>query len=149
MTQHLREADTPVPAVTSAADDPTSAKLDQLHAQLARFDRNPYLLTVTADHRPHCGTVTAQWDASGTRLTAEAPSSWPGSAAVGYSHVSLVWPPAQPEGYSLVIDGDAVAEGANGLLAICLTRAVLYRRGPGRSGSDTSCASDCIPILGP
>jgi len=71
-------------SVASPAADATTEPLNQLQEQIARFYRDPYLLTVTADNRPRCGTVTVQWDASGRRLIAAAPSSWPGSAQSGY-----------------------------------------------------------------
>lgn len=149
MARHLRTHDTSVPVPSSVPDGTTSEAWGQVHEQISRFPHDPYLLTVTTENRPHCGSVTVRWAADGRRLIAAAPSSWPGSAASGYCRVSLVWPPPQPDGHSLIIDGDArTAPGAGEeMLAIHPTRAVLYRRGPGRPGTDTSCSSDCIPIL--
>jgi len=136
----------PASAAASSAADPTTEPLTQLQEQIARFYRDPYLLTVTADNRPHCGTVTVQWDTSGRRLIAAAPSSWPGSAQSGHCQVSLLWPPPRPDGYSLIVDGDAALVDAEQVLTVRPTRAVLHRRGAGRPGAGASCSSDCIPI---
>lgn len=149
MAGPLRTANAPAPATPPGGNNATPEGWGQLHEQIARSGRDPYLLTVTADNRPHCATVTVQWDTSGRRLITAAPSSWPGSAESGYCQVSLVWPPPQPDGYSLIIDGDAAttASGGKQMIAIGPTRAVLYRRGPSLPGTDTSCSSDCIPVL--
>ncbi|MEO6887348.1 MAG: pyridoxamine 5'-phosphate oxidase family protein [Jatrophihabitantaceae bacterium] len=123
----------------------------QVQEQVSRFPGDPYLLTVTAENRPHCGSVAVRCDDARCLLIVPAPSSWPGSAASGYCQVSLVWPPPAPGGHSLIIDGDAhnVPGAGEQMLAIDPTRAVLYRRGPGLADPDASCSSDCIPILSP
>jgi hypothetical protein len=62
--------------------------------------------------------------------------------------VSLLWPPEQPGGYSLIIDGTAEqAESAR--LAVTPTRAVLHRRGEPLPGGTGSCSHDCVPLFGP
>jgi hypothetical protein len=67
--------------------------------------------------------------------------------AAGYRQVSLLWPPAEPGGYSLMADG-AAGPGQAGTLIVTVTRAVLHRRGPAPAGSTASCGSDCIPLTG-
>jgi hypothetical protein len=127
------------------------APLDRLREQISGFPTEPYLLTVTEASRPHCGTVSLAWDANG-QLLVDAPSSWPGSASSGHSVVSLLWPPGQPGGYSLIVDGTAEQVGSK-QLAVTVTRGVLHRRGqpdPGSTpGGSTSCGHDCVPIVGP
>lgn len=126
-----------------------TAPLDEVRTQIAGFPSDPYLLTVTAEHRPHCATVTPSWDADGTRMVVTAPSGWPGSEAGGLRQVSLVWPPAAPGGYSLIIDGTAgtVQQGDAAMLAVTPTKAVLHRRGAASVDTKSSCGSDCIPLL--
>lgn len=153
MARQLHTSDAPVLAPSPVGEGAMSQAWGQLQEQTSRFLHDPYLLTVTAENRPHCGTVSVRWDADGRLLIAPAPSSWPGSAASGHCQVSLVWPPPQPDGHSLIIDGDArTVPGAgdgDGMEALEIhpTRAVLYRPGAGRPGSGASCGSDCIPIL--
>ena len=123
--------------------------LERLRAEISKCSAEPYLLTVTGSDRPHCGTVTVGWDAPGCRLVVRPPSSWARSEASGRRQVSLLWPPTEPDGYSLIVDGVASAVVSDGetLLAIELTKAVLHRRGPGLPGNGSSCGSDCVPIL--
>jgi hypothetical protein len=128
----------------------TSAR-QRLGDEIDRAGRDPYLLTVTGDDRPHCTCVPAVWD--GSRLLVTAPGTWTASEALGRRYVTLLWPPATPGGYSLIVDGTADALDIDGqrMLALTPTRAVLHRRGQ-PSGptapSGTTCRSDCIPILG-
>lgn len=137
-----RHRHTPDRPVSARASEP----LDRLREQIAECTTEPYLLSVTQSNRPHCGSARPGWDVANLRLTVDAPSSWPGSAASGYCQVSLVWPPAQLGGYSLIVDGTA-AEYEPARLAIAPTRAVLYRPGPAQTSDGSSCGSDCIPIL--
>ncbi len=117
-----------------------AVSLDRLREEVARFGDNPYLLTVTADGRPHAVAVGISWhgDAleagAGTRTVAnvtERPA------------VTLLWPALEPGGYSLIVDGEATAAGAGSgdRLSVQPAKAVLHRRrqdGPG---------SDCVGVL--
>lgn len=133
---------------TSQALDPA---LLELHEAMDRCTTQPYLLTVTAKNRPHCSVATVTWDDATGRVEASAPHNWPASSAAGLRSVTVLWPPAEPGGYSLIVDGDAdcVERGDGVVLSIAVARAVLHRRGMPLADSTTSCGSDCIPILGP
>ncbi|MGH9108321.1 MAG: hypothetical protein ACRDY3_02445 [Acidimicrobiales bacterium] len=127
--------------------------LDRLRAEAGAFAADPYLVTVTPDGRPHCGVVTVGWDGSEGRVLVRAPSGWEASAAAGHRQVTLLWPPDQPGGYSLIVDGlvegaasAAVAPGADRMIAVAPRRAVLHRRGRA-TGPESACGSDCVPIL--
>ncbi len=68
------------------------------------------------------------------------------------SNVSLFWPPREPGGYALVVNGTATARrepsGATSA-EIALTKSVLHRAGPKPADSDGPCASDCRRIAMP
>lgn len=107
---------------------------------------DPYLLTVTSSCRPHCSTVTLTWDApDGQLIVRPVPRTWDPD----FRQTSLLWPPAEPGGYSLIVDGTAAGNQAAGepVLIVTVTRAVLHRRGPA-AGSDSACGSDCVPLVG-
>jgi hypothetical protein len=65
---------------------------------------------------------------------------------------TLVWPPAMPDGYSLIVDGDVTNE--DDALRIAATRAVLNRTAPAAGAAVAAsspapagtCASDCVVL---
>ena len=122
-----------------------SPTLATIRDEAAGFPGEPYLLTVDADHRPHCTPTPVAWGQDD--IVVRAPSKWVGSQASGHRHVSLLWAPAEPGGYSLIVDG--VAESADDVqrLSITPTRAVLHRPGVPTDRSGSSCGSDCVPIF--
>lgn len=109
------------------------------------FPGEPYLLTVDADHRPHCGPTPVAWGEDD--ILVRAPSKWVGSQASGHRQVSLLWAPAEPGGYSLIVDGVAESAAEVQKLSITPTRAVLHRPGAPTDQSGSSCGSDCVPIF--
>jgi hypothetical protein len=115
--------------------------LDRLGEELARFGNWAYVLTVSDGARPHAVSVELAWDgavfrASGGRRTVANAGARPS--------VSLLWPPYEPGGYSLIVDADAAVDGESGLV-LTPTTGVLHRTGP--SPDPTSgCASDCVPL---
>jgi hypothetical protein len=126
----------------------TTTAIQRLGEEIDRADREPYLLTVTGEDRPHCSLTSVAWDES--RLLVAAPSNWSESEALGRRSVTLLWPPAEPGGYSLIVDASASTADIDGprRLTLTPTRAVLHRRGQPAEPSGTACRSDCIPILG-
>jgi hypothetical protein len=102
-----------------------------------------YLLTVRDDQRPHVVAVSPVWlDETltmnvGTR-TADNIRARPS--------ISLCYPPGEPGGYSLIVDGEAQA-AASGDVQFVPTGAVLHRPAPASfEGSQTGCGSDCRPV---
>jgi hypothetical protein len=71
------------------------------------------------------------------------------SAAKNIAHqpnVSLFWPPTEPGGYALIINGTAASERRlTGVMIaeIAVTKSVLHRPGPKPVDSDGPCTSDC------
>lgn len=115
---------------------------------IAEFGRDAYLLTVskTGPHTSlvsvdlHDNTIGCPVGASAARNIASEPN------------VSLFWPPREPGGYAMIVNG--IATGSvrpNGVTVaeISLTKSVLHRPGPKPEDGDGPCASDCRRIARP
>jgi hypothetical protein len=121
--------------------------LDRLREQLEAFGSAPYLLTVGDDSRPHAVGVVADW--ADDRLAARVGRRSAANASAR-SLVSLVWPPHEPGGYTLIVDGDAdVTAGVDGdLVFVTPTKAVLHRAAAADGGTaQGACTSDCVPLI--
>ena len=109
---------------------------------ISHYGREAYLLTVAKDG-PHTGNVTIELRGGNIGCAVG------GSAAknIAYApNVSLFWPPTEPGGYDLIINGAAEGERrATGvtMAEITLTKSVLHRPGPRPGDSDAPCANDC------
>ena len=109
---------------------------------ISNYGREAYLLTVATDG-PHTSHVTIELrdgrigcavGASAARNIVRAPN------------VSLLWPPTEPGGYALIVNGAAAgARLPTGvtMAEITLTKSVLHRPGPKPDDSDGPCSSDC------
>jgi hypothetical protein len=117
-------------------------------AETLRGFGGAYLVTVGGDGRAHIVAVAPVLGEAGLRL---------GSAGrttrrnlEGNSVVSLVWPPLEPGGHSLIADG-TVSLGDDDLI-VRLTRAVLHRpapavpAAPGPGEADGGCEADCHEV---
>jgi hypothetical protein len=112
---------------------------------ISQYGRDAYLLTVGkgGPHTSHV-SVTLDGDAIGCEIGASAARN-----IASEPNVSLFWPPSDPGGYAMIINGLASSTpNANGatLAQIKLTKSVFHRRGPKPADSDGPCASDCKPI---
>jgi hypothetical protein len=106
-------------------------ELEELREQVARFGTSPYLLTVSDDGRPHATVVAVSW--IGDALVAGVGRRSAANVA-DRPEVSLLWPPVDEEGFSLIVDGRAVADGET--VTFTPVRAVLHRRRADGPGSD-------------
>jgi len=109
---------------------------------ISQYGRDAYLLTVAQDG-PHTSNVTIEL--SGNRIGCNLGASATKNIA-REPHVSLFWPPAEPGGYALIVNGTAASEQHPAGVAtaeITVTKSVLHRPGPKPEGSDGPCASDC------
>lgn len=104
-----------------------------------------YLLTITADARPHAVHVPLRWE--GETLAIDVGKR---TARNGVAHptVSLLYPAPSPGDYSLIVDGTAVVDSRadGGTLRITPTTAVFHRPAAARD-PDAACGADCVPIL--
>jgi hypothetical protein len=120
---------------------------DTLRAESARFGATPYLLTQGENGRPHAVAVSIEWQ--GDRILASAGSRSAANIAAR-PLLSLLWPPVEPGGYSLFVDGEGrvIGSGAETRISVTPTRGVLQRPGEAATSTARGCSSDCIPLLG-
>jgi hypothetical protein len=119
-----------------------------LSEAISQYGRDAYLLTI-GKTGPHTSNVSI--DLRGNAINCPIGSS----AAMNISrepHVSLFWPPLEPGGYAMIVNG--IASGThqpNGAatIEIRLTKSVFHRPGPKPAGGDGPCASDCRRIVMP
>lgn len=113
-----------------------------LDEAISQYGREAYLLTVAKDG-PHTSNVTIELRGGtiGCNVGVSAAKN-----IAREPNVSLFWPPKEPGGYALIVNGTAVSEqrltGVT-MAEITLTKSVLHRPGPKADDSDGPCASDC------
>jgi len=113
-----------------------------LSEALAEYGPEAFLLTVGKDG-PHTTPVSIRFD-GGVIGCGIGPSAARNIASV--PNVSLFWPPREPGGYAMFVNGVAKevqrSDGGNAA-EITLTKSVLHRSGPKPEDSNSECASDC------
>jgi len=103
-----------------------------------------YLLTVRDDQRPHIVAVDPVWSGEVLQMRVGRGSA---ANAGRRPQVSLCYPPTEPDGYSLIVDGTAEVDAGGEHVALTPTTAVLHRpASAGFTGSPSGCASDCLPV---
>ena len=120
--------------------------IGQLKAAIGKRGAGAYVLTVTDDARPHAVYLEVAWE--GERLVATGIGGTTARNAIARPNVSLLFPVRADADYTLFVDGPADVEVRDGERRILVrpTRAVFHRPGP-PSNPDSSCTSDCMPIL--
>ncbi len=116
--------------------------LDRLAQALADFPFG-YLITVGEDYRAHAMAVTPQLTDGVLNISPVGNSARRNAAQHG--DVTMIWPPREPGGYTLIVDGSA--ELSDDAMQITPRRAVLHRpASPGAPPSPTGCQQDCAPL---
>lgn len=115
--------------------------LDQLAGALGDYPIG-YLITVSDDHRAHTVAVDAQLNDGVLDVGAVGNSTRRNTLA--HPDVTVLWPPLEPGGYSLIVDGRG--ELLDDSLRVIPQRAVLHR--PALPGVPTAsgCGDDCVPL---
>ncbi|HET8591643.1 MAG TPA: pyridoxamine 5'-phosphate oxidase family protein, partial [Nakamurella sp.] len=72
--------------------------------------RFAYLVTISDDGRAHVVAVTPRWD--GRALIVEGLGRRSAANLAARPAVTLVWPPLEPQGYSLILDGEVSGDAA-------------------------------------
>ncbi len=116
-------------------------QLGELGEAVGRFGF-AYLLTVSDDGRPHSVAVDPTTD--GTEFAIDAGRRTRANAQAR-SNVSLLFPPVEPGGYSLIVDATATVDGES--IRLAPSGAVLHR--PASIGfvpDNPACTADCVPL---
>jgi len=117
--------------------------LDELADAIAGYGF-AYLVTLSGSGRTHVVAVSPTAGPDGLRVADLGRTT---VANVGArSAVTLVWPPADIRGHSLIVDGTGHLDGA--CVVVEPQRAVLHRPAPAPepSASASGCDSDCVEI---
>ena len=117
-------------------------------SQMEQFGTAAYVLTVRDDATPHIAHLDMRLDGEVLRCGASRSAA---ANVAQRSTISVLWPPFEPGGYSMIVDAVARAvEGADGLeLELRPTSGVLHRPAtPAGPVGNPNCSSDCAP-LGP
>jgi hypothetical protein len=110
--------------------------------------RFAYLVTVDDDYRVH--TVTVEPELRERVMDVGLIGGRTRRNVESHSGVTLLWPPQEPDGYSLIVDGRAqVADPTDSddtaALRVVPTRALLHRNAdPSTPGSAKGCLHDCV-----
>lgn len=113
--------------------------LDRLGAALEDFGAG-YLLTASADGAVKAVTVEPRW-ADGILLTAASRGSATNLAT--NARATVIFPPLEAKGYTLIVDGEAVATDEG--ITVTPSGAVLHRPASHSDGPSApgSCSNDC------
>jgi len=117
--------------------------IERLREEVARYGPTAFILTVSDDGRPHAVSATVAWE--GDDLLGGCGRSTAAYAAAR-PEISLLWPPVEPGGYSLIVDGTASVVDQE--VRLRPSRAVLHRSAPSPD-PQRSCTSDCVPLVEP
>jgi hypothetical protein len=115
--------------------------LDQLADALADY-AFAYLITIGDDYRAHTVAVDAVLTDGLLSIGTVGRSSTRNATA--HPDVTLVWPPRESGGYTLIVDGRGQLTG--GGLAVAPTSAVLHRKAPPNTPTASGCGDDCVPL---
>jgi hypothetical protein len=99
--------------------------LDRLDDELARFGHHAFVLTTSDDGRPHISHITLVHERGVLRGAAGQHTA---ANVARRPQIAVLWPPRDTEGFSLIVDADAVVEDA--VLQLRVTKAILHRPPP-------------------
>jgi hypothetical protein len=103
-----------------------------------------YLISVGDDYRAH--TVAIEPLLADGRLDVGTVGRHTRENTARHGDVTIVWPPREAGGYSLIVDGQARPSGDEAL-TVEPTRAVLHRKATSKSpGTDPAGLHDCVPL---
>lgn len=116
--------------------------LDELATALADFTF-AYLITVGDDFRAH--TVAVRPVLSDGVFDVGSIGNTTRRNVEQHDRITLVWPPREPGGYTLIVDG--LGRPTGDALTVEPTRAVLHRpAAPETPSTNPGCLHDCVPL---
>ncbi len=125
------------------ADMSIEVDVSKLGVELERFGAQAYLLSVKDDATAHIAHLTFSLADGQLRCGASRTAA---ANVAERPRVSVLWPPYEPGGYSMIVDGDcqlssgSAPDGGDELVVAPVT-AVLHRPAAG-----SSAGSDCQPL---
>lgn len=120
-----------------------SVKVDlaQLADALADF-AFAYVITVGEDYRAH--TVAVDPRLSEGAFDIDGVGNGTRRNVGAHPDVTLVWPPREPGGYTLIVDGRGRLDGDG--VTVTPVRAVLHRPAAANTPTASGCGDDCVPL---
>jgi hypothetical protein len=115
--------------------------VSKLAVELDRYGASAFVLTVRDDSTPHVAQVTLSVEGGTLRCPASRTAA---RNVVDRPSMSILWPPFEEGGYSMIVDGECAVDGDD--LVITPTNGVLHRPAPAPEGSEADCGSDCAPL---
>lgn len=118
-------------------------EVDQIASEMNRYGASAFVVTVRDDGTPHIAHVTLETEDGALTCPASR------TAALNVAErpsMSVLWPPFEDGGYSMIVDGEASVDGD--AMFIAPTNGVLHRPAPRPEGTDGDCSSDCAPVGG-
>ena len=114
-------------------------EMAELAARIGEYEY-AYLVSVSEEGRAHVLSVWPEVD--GDVVTVDGVGRHTQENVVANPTVTLVFPPADPSGFSLLVDGTGAVDGMN--VTVSPTKAILHRPAPGADGRRAG--SDCKDI---
>jgi hypothetical protein len=115
--------------------------LDQLADALADFTF-AYLITVGDDYSAH--TVAVQPVLTAGVIDVGSVGNSTRKNVAHHDGVTVVWPPREPGGYTLIVDGQG--QPTDTALKVVPSRAVLHRPAAPGAATKPGCKDDCVPL---
>lgn len=123
--------------------------LASLREEIARHGSVAYFLSVGPEGRPHSVQLAVSW-VEPSQLVVRPGNSTVANAAAR-PLVSLLWPPVEPGGYSLIVDATVVAVSGTGRgdnsIAVEPSKAVLHRPAVSPDPDAAAHGSDCVRVF--
>ena len=123
----------------------TAKKVDLERLAIA-LDDYPFAYLITVDENYHAHTVTVEPVLRGAIIDVGLIGGRTRTNLAHHGDVTLLWPPPEPGGYSLIVDGSAKiadADDETARLGVAPTRALLHREADSPSAAK-GCLHDCV-----
>jgi hypothetical protein len=123
----------------------TAKKVD-LGRLAAALDDYPFAYLITVDEDYHAHAVTVEPVLRGAIIDVGLIGGRTRTNLAHHGDVTLLWPPPEPGGYSLIVDGSAEiadADAETARLGVVPTRALLHREADSPSAAK-GCLHDCV-----
>jgi hypothetical protein len=115
--------------------------LDQLADALADFT---FAYLITVDDGYHAHTVAVEPVLTDGVIDVGPIGTSTRNNVAHHGGVTLVWPPREPGGYTLIVDGQG--QPADTGLKVVPSRAVLHRKAAPGVVTKPGCKDDCVPL---